>query len=275
MEKKIKFFIKNTFIKFISNFLFNINKLIELLPFRLLKKKSKRAKKLIIKYQIKFYCEHLPYFYKEPVFVIIGANDGLNDHYSDIILNNKKCKGLLIEPFPYNIKRLKANYQDSRRFLLEQVAIDSTPGEATFYSVDPSAYKIINCRKHSLDRIGSLDRKHLLKFFNGALEQFIIETKVKVCTLSCILKKNRIRDIHFLQIDTEGNDFEVLKTLDFAIFSPLMIIVEHIHLSNKRKTEMVKLLQKNHYSIIKYGIDFIALNKKFKINFNYKMDEIS
>lgn len=41
-----------------------------------------------------------------------------------------------------------------------------------------------------------------------------------------------------------------------------MIIVEHIHLSNAHKTEMVNLLRKYSYSIHYCGIDLFALNKE-------------
>ena len=256
------FYIKNTISIIISRFLLFLTILPNVFPFRLLRHLAKRTRNKIKRNHIKRYCIHLSNFVQEPIFVIIGAFDGLNDPYSDILLNNKRCKGLLIEPVPYNFNRLKANFQDSKRFLLEQVAIGSTPGEATFYSVDPSANKIIAGRKSFFEKIGSLNRKHILKFLNGALEPFIVESKVKVCTLSGILKKNCIQDIHFLQIDTEGYDYEVLKTLDFANLSPVMIIIEHIHLSNAHKTEMVNLLRKYSYSIHYYGIDLFALNKE-------------
>jgi len=254
------FFVKNIISRIISRFLLFLIILPNVFPFRLLRRLAKRKRNKIEKIRFRRYCIRLSNFVQEPIFVIVGAFDGLNDPCSDILLYNKQWKGLLIEPVPYIFNRLKANFQDSKRFLLEQVALGSTAGEATFYSVDPSANKSMPNLSHWFEKIGSLNRKHILKFFNGALEPFIVESTVKVCTLSGILKKNYIQDIHFLQIDTEGYDYEVLKTLDFANQSPVMIFIEHAHLSNAHKTGMVNLLRKYGYSVNDCGLDYFALN---------------
>ena len=47
------------------------------------------------------YCMSLPEIVSEPVFVKVGANDGITgDPFSDILLSNVKWTGLLIEPAP-------------------------------------------------------------------------------------------------------------------------------------------------------------------------------
>jgi len=92
--------------------------------------------------------------------------------------------------------------------------------------------------------------------------RLLLNPRLRFVLYPVFLKKNCIQDIHFLQIDTEGYDYEILKTLDFANQSPVMIIIEHIHLSNAHKTEMVNLLRKYSYSIHYCGIDLFALNKE-------------
>src|SRR5581483_5117295 len=48
------------------------------------------------------YCRQLTAFVSDPIFVKIGANDGVtSDPCSDILLSNSNWKGLLIEPVPY------------------------------------------------------------------------------------------------------------------------------------------------------------------------------
>ena len=67
------------------------------------------------------------------MFVKVGAHDGITgDPCSDILLANTQWKGLLIEPVPYNFERLKANFQDSQRFCLEQVAVGAIAGKAIY-----------------------------------------------------------------------------------------------------------------------------------------------
>lgn len=223
--------------------------------------KKKRALK-----RFRRYCEDLPKFVPEPVFVKVGANDGITgDPCSDILLAQTQWKGLLIEPVPYCFERLKANFPDSQRFTLEQVAIGATAGEATFYYVDKEAINDIPDLPVWYDQIGSFDKKHILKHLDGMLEPYITECSIEVYTLSGILKKNRIQDVHLLHIDAEGYDYDVLKSLDLVDHAPLIIFFEHTHLSDAQKTEMIGLLRKHRYCVRDCGTDYLAINEK-----NYK-----
>ena len=209
------------------------------------------------------YCLNLSKVLSEPVFVKVGANDGITgDPCSDILLANTKWRGLLIEPVPYCFDRLRATFQDSRRFCLEQVAIGASAGEATFYYVDAKAIQSIPSLPTWFDQLGSFDRNHIMKHLDGVLEPFIIECKVQVFPLSDVLMRNRIQDVHLLHVDTGGHDYEVLKTLDFAKHAPLSIFVEHKHLADAQKTEMLHLLRKHGYSVRDCGGDYFAVNEE-------------
>jgi FkbM family methyltransferase len=205
------------------------------------------------------YCLDLSRMVPEPVFVKVGANDGITgDPCSDILLANTNWRGLLIEPVPYCFDRLKANFQDSQRFCWEQVAIGVQAGHTSFYYVDAKASQALSGLPPWFDQLGSFDRNHIVKHLNGRLEPFIIECKVEVCPLSEVLTRNRIQDVHLLHVDAEGHDYEVLKTLDFAQHSPTAIFVEHRHLSFAQRTEMLRLLHKHGYSVRDCGADYFA-----------------
>jgi FkbM family methyltransferase len=209
------------------------------------------------------YCLHLSSAVPEPVFVKIGANDGITgDPCSDILLANTNWRGLLIEPVPYCFDRLRTNFQDSRRFILEQVAIGAAPGQASFYYVDANANRSVPGLPLWFDQLGSFDRNHIVKHLNGGLEPFIRECKVEVCPLSDVLMRNRIRDVHLLHVDTEGHDYEVLRTVDFARHTPLSIFVEHRHLSRALRTEMLRLLRKHGYFVRDCGGDYFAVHEE-------------
>lgn len=218
--------------------------------------------------QFRRYCFNLPKLVSQPVFVKVGANDGITlDPCSDILFADTTWNGLLIEPVPHCFERLRNNFIDSKRFSLEQVAISSTPGRATFYYVDREAIKSIPGLGPWVDQLGSFDKNHIIKHFiscnlNGAIEPFIIECEVEVCTLSEVLKRNRIQDVHLLHIDTEGHDFEILKTVDFVNHAPLIIFVEHNHLSSVQKAEMRHFLRRHGYSVHNCGHDYFAVDKK-------------
>jgi FkbM family methyltransferase len=208
------------------------------------------------------YCSELPEFVPEPIFVKVGANDGITgDPCSDILLANNKWKGLLIEPVPYCFDRLKANFHDSRRFSFEQVAIGSTAGKKSFYYVDQAVRDAIPNLPYWFDQLGSFNKSNIIKYLNGMLAPFIIECTVEVSTLSDVLDKNGIRNFHLLHIDAEGYDYEVLKTLDFVNHAPPVIFVEHKELSTAQKKEMLHHLRKHGYSVRDCGEDYFAINK--------------
>jgi hypothetical protein len=59
--------------------------------------------------------------------------------------------------------------------------------------------------------------------------------------------------IDFLSIDTEGSEFEILQSIDFSRYRPLVICIEHnFHKANRIRYK--KLLQHNGYKLKYSGI---------------------
>jgi FkbM family methyltransferase len=209
------------------------------------------------------FCLEVPKIVAEPVFVKIGANDGVtSDPCSDILLADSNWKGLLVEPVPYCFDRLRRHFRDSGRFHLERAAIGARTGQAKFYYVDERARREVPNLPEWFDQLGSFDRNHIVKHLDGVLEPFIVESKVDVYSLSDALMRNRIENVHLLHVDAEGYDYEVLKTLDFDKHAPLSIFIEYKHLSSAERTEMVRFLRARGYSVRDCGTDYFALHKK-------------
>lgn len=228
------------------------------ITFRLLRRARTREQS-----RFRAYCRNLAKAVSEPVFVKIGAADGITgDPCSDLLLANTNWRGLLIEPVPYCFDRLRANFQDSRRFSFEQIAIGAPAGVRTFYYIDAKAVESIPNLPAWFDQLGSFDKDHIKKHLGGVLEPFIIECKVRVYPLSDVLTRNKIQDVHLLHVDAEGYDYEILKTVDFAKYEPLSIYVEHKHLSDAKKTEMQNFLREHGYSVRDCGDDYFAVNEK-------------
>jgi FkbM family methyltransferase len=190
------------------------------------------------------YCTELSQVVSNPVFVKVGANDGVTgDPISDILMTDIRWKGLLIEPVPYCFARLKANFSDSARFTLEQAAVGHRALRSTFYYVGEEAREAISDLPAMFDQLGSFDRHHIVKHLDGVLEPFIMEIEVEVLPLSEILQRNHIQDCHLLLIDTEGYDYKVLRSLDFSVTSPVAIFIEHKHLAYSERKDLIRLLQ--------------------------------
>ena len=78
------------------------------------------------------------------------------------------------------------------------------------------------------------------------------EIEVIPKTLTEILDNNMIENkIDFLNIDVEGHDLEVLKSLDLKKYTPDLICIEdhQFDLNAKEKSEIYVYLEKNNYKI--------------------------
>ena len=94
--------------------------------------------------------------------------------------------------------------------------------------------------------------------------------KVESSTLNKLLKKENIIKFDYLNIDTEGNELEILKTINFLEISPLIISIESnsfdLEESNKRK--IIDLMKENNYGLINIiGVTMFFTNKRNISNF--------
>jgi hypothetical protein len=58
-----------------------------------------------------------------------------------------------------------------------------------------------------------------------------------------------IDKIDLLHVDTEGHDYRILRQLDFARFSPALVIYEHKHLTTEERIAARQLLQSRGYRL--------------------------
>ena len=59
--------------------------------------------------------------------------------------------------------------------------------------------------------------------------------ELNTISLNDLFSKNNMKEIDYLSIDTEGTEFEILKSLNFEIYRPKVITIEHI----------IKIIEKN------------------------------
>ena len=86
----------------------------------------------------------------------------------------------------------------------------------------------------------------------------IDENHIETTTLNKVLELSpfKNKEIDLLNIDTEGNDFKVLKSLDFKIYNPKIVIIE-THLKNIHEiilSEPYKYLIDKNYNLVSWNI---------------------
>jgi FkbM family methyltransferase len=196
-------------------------------------------------------------------FIQVGANDGVfGDPLRKFILKYP-WRGVLIEPQPHLFAKLRSNYDAiSDRLIFENLAIASSTGEITMYR----ARDIEANSEPWAASVSSLNPKVVgkqLKAGRDGLEAF----SVPCTTLDDLVERHHMDQIDVLQIDAEGYDYQVLKTLDLRKTSPRIVQLEHGHLSPSDIDRTVQYLASNGYRILYGGhqMDTLALHQSYPL----------
>lgn len=179
-------------------------------------------------------------------FVQIGANDGvLCDDIFDFVTRHR-LKGIVIEPLPDIFERLKANYAAHPQVTPVNAAIDHESGTRTIYRV-PSDFDGPDWSQG----LASFDRNHILNLADKhpQLADAMYEQEVACISFAQLAADYEIGEIGFLQIDTEGFDFEIIKTIDFSRIRPRIIRYESALLSEEDNLACVELLLAQGYGL--------------------------
>ncbi len=110
---------------------------------------------------------------------------------------------------------------------------------------------------HQLSSLNTISKNHTLFIEKAFGNKNLIKRKIKTNTIKNLLKKANINKIDFLNIDIEGHELEVLKTLNFNHYDIKVICVEIVNYdfySKKIKTnknKIFRILKKNNY-ILKF-----------------------
>ena len=147
------------------------------------------------------------YFFRQEIgfFVDVGAEDGKSGSNS-LFFEEKGWKGICIEPHPESFAKLK----QTRKCLCLPVAISSTQGSMTFTKIDGPASALSGLSQ-------SYDPRHKERIERELQEKGGNKTEIEVPTepLKRIFQREGVKEVHYLSIDVEGAELEVLKSIDF------------------------------------------------------------
>ncbi len=186
----------------------------------------------------------------EPVhFLQIGAHDGrTGDHLYELIKQNK-WRGIFFEPVEYLFQKLVKNYEGSDGLYFENKAISSSTGIRNFFRLRPNNDGL----PEWYDQLGSFKKEVILSHKSAIpnIESYLVEEEVECITIADAVEKHGFKQVELLLIDTEGADFEILKSVDFNSLRPKVIIYEHAHLCPKDEDECALLLRGKGYNLLK------------------------
>jgi len=193
-------------------------------------------------------------------FIQVGANEG---EYGDPLHNfivKYPWHGILVEPQPDIFAKLRENYAAiQNRLIFENIAIAKDLSTIAMYRApgNPNVYEssVASVNPKAVARQLGLRLRHL--------EQFL----VPCTTLDELVRKYNMSHIDVLQIDAEGCDYDVLKTLDLSEVSPLLIQFEHGQLTRQKISGAVEYLSTHGYRVLYGGhqTDTLALHRSFPL----------
>lgn len=185
-------------------------------------------------------------------FIQVGANDGkFGDPLRKYILKYN-WNGVFIEPQPDIYEELLLNYkQVEKELYFENLAISSNSESISLFR--PFIKEASNYSKSAIKKssIASTDPTITARQM-GISKSELEEIKVATITLNKIVKKYQLSKLDILQIDTEGYDWEVLKTLNLKETLPYIIQFEHGHM-NPHIIEKISCHLRDYQYLLYFG----------------------
>ena len=180
----------------------------------------------------------------------------------DYLLNDN-VKGILVEPVKHLFTELKENFKSNSNFHFENAAIYKRNGKKSFFRVNANKE---NKLPQWTQGLGSFNKNNI-DLHNADINfisKFILKETVNCITFKSLLKKYKVDHISILQIDTEGYDFDILKTIDFNLIRPDIIIIEYLHITTYQYFAALNLLQNHNYKVSKNkdAFDLIAIDNQ-------------
>ena len=197
--------------------------------------------------------------------VVLGAHTG--EYLKDLIKNYINSKILLVEPVPYNFELLEKEYKAFENIIICKKAILNCRKKDNFYYVKKDS--ITKLGKHWASQIGSFDKNHILNHENKRFkiqEKDIQQIEVEFITFEDLMIEYSINLIDKLQIDVEGAEYEIMKSIDYKKIRINNIIFESKHfdgtfIEGKKLQEVKEILISNGYKLKKLDKENISAIK--------------
>jgi FkbM family methyltransferase len=154
-----------------------------------------------------------------------------------------------VEAQPLEFQKLKSN----RNCVCVNVAVSDYNGETDFICVEGYANMLSGIsddyNPSHMNRI-----KNEVRTYGGSINNI----KVPVKTLQTILDEHNLKKIDFCSIDTEGSEFNIIKSIDFDKTEITVFIIENNY---QEKNVEEYLVQKGYYLYKKIEWDDVFVKK--------------
>jgi FkbM family methyltransferase len=200
---------------------------------------------LMVRSWLPFVVAHELLNQRDITFLQIGAFDGeADDDLHDLIVKHT-LRGVLVEPQPAAFARLQKTYRDQPQVTLLQAAISDREGVCDFYCVHGEA-----------SMAASLDPNHLRR--HGIPGDQIVRHEVVCHTVESALRVAGFEHVDLIQIDAEGCDWPIIRSIDFTRIRPAILRFEYRHMRPSDADRCLGLLAAHGYRFLLEPRDIIA-----------------
>ena len=190
--------------------------------------------------------------FKNGFFFDVGAHDGVSINNTLFFEKNHGWSGVNIEPIADVYNKLIVNRPTSVNL---NVAVSNTDGFADFIFNEGYTEMLSGLKQ-------TVDPRHLNRMVRENIQYGGKSKTIQVPTrrIETICKEYNISHIHYLSIDVEGAEFEVIKSINFDT-----LFIDVIGFENNFKDTSVPIteyLQQKNYKLLKYGTDIFMIHEK-------------
>jgi FkbM family methyltransferase len=172
---------------------------------------------------------------------------------------------VLVEPVPQHFEELQCAYRGLSNVRLHNVAITEAASDRNIYrlasGVDPTAHgfpawltQTSSLRPDWITSERSGQSQELKHFW----QQHSTAENVRCWTFDQLLDQNGLTHVDLLQIDAEGYDYTILRTIDLSRLHPLFINYERQGMQED-EAPCRALLSDAGYVLFDWGIDTLAV----------------
>ena len=172
----------------------------------------------------------------DKTFLEFGATDGIELSNSYMLEQNLGWTGVLAEPSPQWHLELKKNRPNTT--IITDCIWKCSGEKLDFFMSDIGIYSSLN--DYKLHDASSKPEQTQLRIKNGKIieVQSVSLNEVMETTFNGFAPS-------YLSIDTEGSEFEILKSFDFGKYRPVVFTVEHNYTNLQSKID--ELMSSNGY----------------------------
>jgi FkbM family methyltransferase len=189
-------------------------------------------------------------------FVQIGANDGIKNDPIHAFIKKYRWSGVLVEPLPELMEKLKMAYAGMSGLRFENVGIAGESGAMDFYFLPPEYND-----PDWLQQIGTFDKNAIalnLENYPQLMDK-VATREIKTVTLKELMTRNGMSKTDLLLIDAEGFEYRILSQLDQLTEKPSYILFEWGCMNDSDQTKLYDLLKSQGYRLYSSGGDILAV----------------